>query len=143
MRRAAGFILMLLTEEGRRFLLLRNAKHGTWSVPKGHLEANEDELAGAQRELLEETGISAVRIVPGFREVQRYRVAAGKRADHPEGYEKEVVLFLAIAPSPQWQRSSEHDTGAWVDLSSAGRLVSHDALRQALAKAATFPVAES
>lgn len=143
MRRAAGFVLMLLTPEGRRFLLLRNAKHGTWSVPKGHLEADEDELAGAQRELLEETGLHTVRVIPGFREVHRYQVAAGKRPDRPEGYEKELVLFLALAPDQKWQRSSEHDTGAWLDLESALKLVPHEVLRSTLVKAATHPVPEA
>ncbi len=139
MRRAAGFVLMLLTPDGRRFLLLRNAKHGTWSVPKGHLEKGEDELSGARRELLEETGIHDVEVLPGFREVHRYQVAAGKRPDRPEGYEKELVLFLALARDEKWHRSSEHDTGAWLDLASAMKLVPHEALRLALMKAAAHP----
>ena len=38
---------------------------GTWALPGGHLEYREDPVACARRELLEETGLEAVTLVPG------------------------------------------------------------------------------
>ena len=111
MREAAGYILFWNSSEGRRFLLLQNARHGTWSFPKGHLEAGETPEAGAKRELEEETGIRDVKVWPGFCHESSYRVPAeGKR----KGYDKQLYLFLAEAPSDTWVRSPEHAAGGWL-----------------------------
>lgn len=43
-------------------LLVQHPRFG-WTIPGGHLDPGEDPLIGAQRELLEETGISATAIL--------------------------------------------------------------------------------
>jgi ADP-ribose pyrophosphatase YjhB (NUDIX family) len=48
--------------DGERLLLVREEKEalrGRWNLPGGHLEVGETVLAGAARELVEETGIVA------------------------------------------------------------------------------------
>ena len=40
-------------------VLILQYKDGTWTFPKGHLEAGETEQGAAQREVLEEAGVSA------------------------------------------------------------------------------------
>ncbi len=40
-----------------KWLLCKHKEKGTWEVPGGHIEAGEDWLAAAKRELLEETGV--------------------------------------------------------------------------------------
>ncbi len=60
----AGFILF---SSDMRILLVQDAKTHKWGFPKGHREQiDESDLATAQRELLEETGIpeSAYTILP-------------------------------------------------------------------------------
>ncbi len=60
----AGFILF---SADMKVLLVQDAKTHKWGFPKGHREqTDESDLATAQRELLEETGIpdSAYTIVP-------------------------------------------------------------------------------
>ncbi|MSR75594.1 MAG: NUDIX domain-containing protein [Planctomycetes bacterium] len=137
MRKAAGFIVFVRAGTTPRFLLLRNARHGTWSVPKGHLHDAEEALSGAWRELQEETGITQLKIWPGFEEVLSYSVPAGKRKDGAEAYEKELRLFLGEAASMAWTRSKEHDIGAWMDLEGCLDKVQHEILRDALRRAAT------
>jgi 8-oxo-dGTP pyrophosphatase MutT (NUDIX family) len=114
MRRAAGYILFHRSSGGLRFLLLRNARHGTWSFPKGHLKQEESWETGARRELAEETGITAIRPLPHFRGELRYTVSALHRPKAQADYEKHLMLFLAEVDSLDWERSPEHDAGDWL-----------------------------
>jgi predicted NUDIX family NTP pyrophosphohydrolase len=56
-RRRAGALEVLLVHPGGPFWAKRDL--GAWSIPKGELDAGEDPLAAARRELEEETGFRA------------------------------------------------------------------------------------
>jgi deoxyribonuclease V len=90
--RSAGFILFRPGPRGRgrEYLVVRDRKHGNWGFPKGHLEAGEDDLAAARREVREEAGLEGLAPVGGFRAELRYRLCSGKM--------KTVVFFLAGLP---------------------------------------------
>lgn len=56
--------VLVIAAEGDRVLLIRRAQHkrlwpGKYNAPGGHVEAGEDPLMAAQRELAEETGLGA------------------------------------------------------------------------------------
>jgi 8-oxo-dGTP pyrophosphatase MutT (NUDIX family) len=129
---AAGVLLWRGSAAAPRFLLLRNARHGTWGFAKGHLEPGEDLLGGALRETREETGLrlAAADLVPGFADASHYRTPAGAL--------KRVVLFLAAAPAPEtgFLRSSEHDAHDWPDHAAALALLKHEEAKRALIRAA-------
>ncbi|MDR0389797.1 MAG: NUDIX hydrolase [Spirochaetaceae bacterium] len=62
-----AIIIPLLEKDGRKyFVMVRQWRHGTQTIslefPGGVIERGEDPLAGARRELLEETGYSAGKI---------------------------------------------------------------------------------
>ena len=59
METSCGFILINYDS-----VLLLQYPQGHWSFPKGHVEASDlDNFSTAQRELLEETGISKVSLI--------------------------------------------------------------------------------
>jgi len=65
-RQSAGLLLHRSRAGGREFFLVHpggpfwaKKDEGSWSIPKGELEAGEDPLETAKRELEEETGIVA------------------------------------------------------------------------------------
>lgn len=59
-RKSCG-ILPWAEEKGiRKYLLVFEAFSQCWSLPKGHIEAGETEAETAQRELFEETGLTAL-----------------------------------------------------------------------------------
>ncbi|MBI4127800.1 MAG: NUDIX domain-containing protein [Parcubacteria group bacterium] len=71
-----GAVLFHDRPEGRVFLLLHYPQ-GHWDFPKGHVEAGEDELTTLTREINEETGLTDIEIVPGFREESHYTFQNG------------------------------------------------------------------
>ena len=116
MEEAAGIIVYHDAPAGRRFLLLRNARHHTWGFPKGKLEPGESVEVGAARELSEETGITRFDLVRGFAAETVYRPArGGPEDDEPEKLpEKRVRYFLARVPDAGFARSPEHDAADWM-----------------------------
>ena len=56
-RRSSGALEVLLVHPGGPFW--KNRDDGAWSIPKGEVDAGEDLLAAARRELTEETGVVA------------------------------------------------------------------------------------
>ena len=129
---AAGILLWRGGADAPEFLLLRNARHGTWGFAKGHLEPGEELLAGALRECREETGIGLQEsdLVPGFADASTYLLAKGRR--------KRVVMFLARSPvhDAQLVRSSEHDAHQWLSVPRALEQLPFEELRRSVVRAA-------
>ena len=74
---AFGFVPILKTEDGWKFLLIKNTpvspeQEGHWSFPKGHKEKGESDLEVAKRELWEETGISKIQSYEKYKFYEEY-----------------------------------------------------------------------
>lgn len=90
--------------------LVHRPKYDDWSWPKGKLKRGEDPLAGALREVAEETGYSAV---PGA-ELPTVRYLANGRP-------KEVRYWAAEAVSGSFTPSDEVDRILWLPPDAARR----------------------
>jgi tRNA nucleotidyltransferase (CCA-adding enzyme) len=83
--KSCGAVLFSLIEGKRYYILIKNMS-GHVGFPKGHMEFGEDEYETANREIYEETGVSA-HIIKGFRESYNYLI---------NGYvRKEAVYFVS------------------------------------------------
>lgn len=128
---AAGVILW---REGppRRYLLLRNARHGAWGFPKGRLGRDEGLLKGALREVWEETALelAPADLAPDFADTSVYRLPSGKW--------KRVVLYLATKPADdgRFTRSVEHADSGWLTEAEALERLDRPELRRSLVRAA-------
>jgi 8-oxo-dGTP pyrophosphatase MutT (NUDIX family) len=113
--RSAGAVVFYSEGESAapEFLLL-NYTAGHWDFPKGNIEHGEQEKQAAIREIREETGITDVEFIDGFRMMIDYRYRHGKRLVH-----KEVVLFLARTRTKQVVLSHEHIGFAWKSYETA------------------------
>jgi tRNA nucleotidyltransferase (CCA-adding enzyme) len=135
LRRAAGVIIWKRERAGVRWLLLRNAREGHWGFAKGHLDEGEGELAGALREVREETGL-VPRLDPVFRDPIHYDVPATKKRPAAR---KEVVYFLgSVGERDEVRASDEHDSVEWLPLEGALARLEHEQLRSVLRSAARF-----
>lgn len=124
-RAAAGGVVYAHADNGDRLILLICDKYGHWTLPKGHLEANETEEVAAVREIAEETGIRCT-LGPL---VQRIQYPVQKKG---VSYQKHVAYFLARAaytqPTPQ---TAEGITIArWINPDHALSLIGYEQVRE-------------
>ncbi len=74
-------------------LILVVSQHGTsWSLPKGHIEAGEDPLTAARREIYEESGVTELEYLRDLGSYQRYKLAATGGEERTEM--KTIHMFL-------------------------------------------------
>lgn len=102
-----------------------NQHRNSWSLPKGHIEANENALTAAKREIEEETGIPAseLTLVEKVSEYERARIKL-----HPEDADeiRHVTLFLFITRSVELcPTDPENPEARWVAPDNVPNLLTH------------------
>ena len=135
---SAGVILFRRTPEPHYLLL--HYESGHWDFPKGHIEPGEDAQQTATRELKEETGISGLSFVDGYKQTLRYFFR-----QKGIGIFKVVIYYLAETNQSEVSLSHEHIGFDWLSYDLAmSRLTfknSQDLLAQAYAHLHTIPSA--
>lgn len=113
---SAGIIPVL--KDQNLVLLLRAYRY--WDFPKGLVEAGEDPLEAAQRELQEESGLKNAKFRWGreFMETERYSYGKVARYYLAEVSEEKIEL---IANPVSGRR--EHDEYRWVSFDEASKLL--------------------
>lgn len=130
--RSAGAVIVNATGAEPEYLLLHYTA-GHWDFPKGNIEAGESEKEAAVREIREETGITDVEFVGGFRQTVSYRYRKGRHLVH-----KEVIFFLASTKTSSVTISHEHVGYAWKKYGDAMKQLTFQNARNLLASARAF-----
>ena len=129
-KRSAGLLLYRHTQETEVFLVhpggpfWAKKDEGAWSIPKGEYTDDEDPLAAAQREFLEETGFS---IGGKFIDLGEQKQPSGKRlivwavkGDCDPAQLKSNVFSMEWPPRSGRQiQIPEVDRGAWFAIPAA------------------------
>jgi 8-oxo-dGTP pyrophosphatase MutT (NUDIX family) len=111
---------------GAEFLLLDYGKY--WDYAKGHVEAGEDDLTAARRELREEAGIGEVELAEGFRHEIVYFFKSRRGL-----IRKTVVFFLGrAAPDAAVVVSHEHEGYEWLAYDAALERVTYASAKEVL-----------
>jgi 8-oxo-dGTP pyrophosphatase MutT (NUDIX family) len=126
--RSAGAVLFIRNGEPEYLVLHYTAGH--WDFPKGNIEPGETEEQAAIREIREETGITDVEFIPGFRQIISYRYRKARKL-----VEKEVVLFLARTRTQNVTISHEHIGFVWKDYDGALKQLTYRNARNLLESA--------
>jgi 8-oxo-dGTP diphosphatase len=106
-------------------VLVHRPKYDDWTLPKGKLEAGEDLLAAALREVREETGLACV-LGPALAPVEY--VDSG-------GNDKVVDYWAMASTTDELAPTKEIDEARWVPLADAAGQLSHERDREVLAEA--------
>jgi len=146
--RSAGAIIFRETKkgkslrqaQGKEFLLLhypsitaRGTQGGHWDFSKGHIEKREKTEDAVKREVKEETGISDLEIIPGFKETIRYFVNYGGKKSL-----KFVAFFLAQTNQEKVILSWEHQGYVWLPYEEAYKKITYTNAKQMLNRAHDF-----
>ncbi len=133
---SAGILLYRRTSLGTQVFLVHpggpywaRKDEGAWSVPKGLVDAGEDELAGARREFEEETGFRAP--MGSEQTLGSFRLPSGKRLQvwavegNCDAAALRSNLFNMEWPpgSGRTRQFPEVDRGAWFDQAAAVRRI--------------------
>tara|TARA_B110000438_G_scaffold171452_1_gene163827 strand:- start:5 stop:409 length:405 start_codon:yes stop_codon:yes gene_type:complete len=122
---SAGVILF---NEDEEFLLLNYpSKH--WDFVKGKMEKDETPHETALRETKEETGISDVEFIDGFKEEIEYYFYANNQEIH-----KKVIFFLGKTKTTDIILSHEHLDFIWLDFDNALEKITYKNAKNLLKK---------
>ncbi|MFA5947761.1 MAG: bis(5'-nucleosyl)-tetraphosphatase [Candidatus Gracilibacteria bacterium] len=129
---SCGIVIFRIVNNERLFLLL-HYPGGHWDLVKGHIEKGENEKETASRELLEETGISDITYVDGFREEILYEYS---KNDSPSL--KKVIFFLGLTSEDTIKISHEHRDFTWLTYEEAMTKITYQNAKNILNKAEIF-----
>ena len=124
--RDGGFDLAVIQPRGR----------DVWALPKGHVDAGETPEQAAQREVLEETGLS-VRLHSALGDIRYVYQFRGKKIF------KQVYFFLFIYLGGEIDRLDpkmrlEVQQARWIPLADASKVLAYTGERQMAEKAAAL-----
>lgn len=102
-----------------KVVLVYQANTDTWSLPKGHVDANESLLEAAKREIFEETGIGSLKFIKKLGSYER-------RTKRDINVIKKINILLFTT---QQNELSPHDeinpVAKWINIDEVANLLSY------------------
>jgi len=126
---AAGGVVLDGTGPSARVLVVHRPAHDDWSLPKGHVDPDEDPATSALREVLEETGVDAV------------LVTLFATTEHDVGDSRKRVQWFLMHPADRAAdptarpADDEVDCAAWWSLTMAAERLTYVTERELVASA--------
>jgi 8-oxo-dGTP pyrophosphatase MutT (NUDIX family) len=108
-------------------ILVVNQNRDSWSLPKGVIEAGENKLATAKREIYEESGIKPenLKLVKKLPSYQRTRIAKGGRGE-VKGDVRVIHMYLFKTNQTELSPIDlENPEARWVETDQVSRLLTH------------------
>ena len=121
-RRTAGAVVFHRDKTGKiEYLILHHKNY--WNFPKGGVENGETDMTAARREIKEETGLSGLSFIPGFKATRNifYRGGQHSRKVEQRGrwVYRRAIIFLAQSKTRRVKISHEHRGWAWLGFERA------------------------
>ena len=159
--KSAGAIIFRMENGVPHYLLLHypsmNRKGGHWEFAKGHIEEGEDYERTVKREVAEETGLSDIKIIPGFKEHIKYFFRekrkekslptlptgqAGGRQEKPAWIFKLVTFFIAETKTKNIKLSPEHINFLWLPFEEAYKKITYKNSKELLKKTNNYLISK-
>ncbi len=130
---SVGSVLYNLDNDFNIIYLILNYSYGHWDFPKGNIEYGESEIDTIKREIMEETGITDIKFINGFRQQISYRYKKKFKLVN-----KSVIYYIAETKSNNVVLSFEHTDFAWLNFNDALNRLSFDNSKEILKNAHDF-----
>lgn len=115
---------MIHAKTGRVLVVSQNGD--SWSLPKGHLEDGESEMAAAIREIAEESGVTKLELVRPLGSYERAKIGAGGRGDDASEL-KTITMFLFTTTQTKLKPTDPKNPEArWVAPSEVTGMLTHE-----------------
>ncbi len=101
----------LVSADGERALLTHHRKLGRWLQLGGHADGDPDLAQVALREAEEESGLTALQVVPSIFDIDRHRIPA--RGNEPEHWHYDVRFVVRTGDDEAFVVSDESHALAW------------------------------
>jgi 8-oxo-dGTP pyrophosphatase MutT (NUDIX family) len=118
-RLSSGVVVVSLAQRKLKYLLLRAYRN--WDFPKGLVEAGEEPIDAALREVREETTLDDLSFDWGLAFMETGPYNKGKISRYYIARSKQTQVFLPINPD---LGMPEHHEACWVDFAKALSMVS-------------------
>ena len=110
---------------GRGQILVVSQYGTSWSLPKGHIEAGEDRLSAARREIYEESGLERLELVRELGSYTRYKISHSGGEDHAEM--KTIHMFLFKTEDERLSPvDPDNPEARWVDKHDVTSYLTHE-----------------
>ncbi|KXP00585.1 NUDIX hydrolase [Tsukamurella pseudospumae] len=122
--RAAGGVLWRHGPDGAEVAVVHRPRYDDWSLPKGHVEPDENAVVGGLREVVEETGFSA-RFVRRIGQVSYDVPRRGRHGPGGATARKRVSYWSALAGSGVFAPNEETDELRWLPVEAGTALLTY------------------
>lgn len=136
---SVGAFIYKIENDEILFLLIYSKRNSEWGFPKGHVETNETELETAKREIKEETGITDIEFVEGFRCTDTYKIKGRLENTKDRIIDKNVIYYLARTKQNfKCSVDDEIESGKWLNLDKSIECLKYENQKKLLQSAYTF-----
>jgi len=142
--KSVGAVIFRREDDIIKYLLL-HYQSGHWDFPKGHIEEGESDTETLKREVAEETAITDLEILPGFKKQIRYFYQAKgeeleerKRDKRPMRIMKRVAYYTAETKTEKVKISFEHTGFEWLDYNKALERITYKNSKEVLKEAKNY-----
>lgn len=130
-QQSAGIVVYCIKDYEIHYLILHYIS-GHWDLAKGKLEPGETKTQAAERELQEETGLTA-QIIPGFEESLSYIFK-----ERGKIIKKTVTFFVGKTEQQSIKLSREHQGYLWLTYEKAYEKLTYNNAKDLLKNANDF-----
>lgn len=114
---------VVTNNEGK--VLVVSQHRTSWSLPKGHIDAGENALVAAKREIYEESGIRELELIRELGTYERHRIGVDGSDDPSEL--KVITMFLfRTGETSLWPVDPDNPEAKWVERSKVAALLTHE-----------------
>jgi 8-oxo-dGTP pyrophosphatase MutT (NUDIX family) len=119
--RSAGGVVT--NDEGE--VLVVSQRGTSWSLPKGHIDAGEEALDAARREIYEESGIRDLELIRELGTYERYKIGVDGGDDRSEL--KAITMFLFRTKEKSLRPvDPDNPEARWVEKGRVALLLTHE-----------------